>query len=139
MTVRHGEWNFHAAPPLLQVELRGAVNLQGAQQHIAALRAVLLEAPEEYRVMLVHMEQWLFSTNDAPDEFQQFHYWLADKTAVRDCLYIIGGQRLKRDFIELGWPAHSPIRRHYLSCGAQSQAVLQEHGVVLASRLAAED
>ena len=125
MVESHGAWQCWACPPVLLIDITGAINKEGAIQQVDDIMALLNAAPQQYLVLLALRERWEYSTHDAPPEFQLFHRWLASETAVRDCLYVTAGMRLKKAFIELGWEDSSPVRRHYFSDVAGAMAFLE--------------
>lgn len=125
MVKSHGAWQCWACPPVLLIDITGAINKEGAIQQVDEIMALLSAAPLQYRVLLALIERWDYSTHDAPPEFQFFHRWLTSETAIRDCVYVTAGVGLKKAFIELGWESPSPVARHYFSDVAGAMAFLE--------------
>jgi predicted small integral membrane protein len=136
MVKSHGAWQCWACPPLLLVHIRGAINKEGAIQQTSEIRALLSDAPRQYRALLALMEHWDYSTPDASPEFQAFHHWLVAETAVRDCLYVTAGVGLKKAFIELGWESQSPVARHYFTDVAGAVTFLDRQQITYPEQLA---
>lgn len=58
MVESHGAWHCWACPPVLLIDITGAINKEGAIQQVDDIMALLNAAPQQYLVLLALMERW---------------------------------------------------------------------------------